>query len=459
MTTFDTALSGLRAADTEIRVTGNNIANVSTTGFKRSRAEFGDVYNGVRPGGTGKPGDGVQVKRIAQQFAQGNLNRTNNNLDLAISGSGFFVLDNNGTKVYTRAGDFGLDDEGFLRASSGGRLQGFVTDREGNPTTGILTDISIDKRDLAPKQTNNMSLVFNLDGRQKSPNAEFTTGADFPPFDKDKASTYNHVTSQTVYDSLGNPHTISQYFVKQTETTLPGPPPTPDPNNSGKENSWDLYVFIDGEQVTNTKDDNGDPIPVASQPTTSTGAPGFQLEFDTNGVMQNNGIFQIDNWVPKDPNTNPMTANGAVSTGLTLDLSQGSQFGKDFGVTGVTQDDYPPGSLSSVSFSDEGVLYAKYNNGQSIAISQVMLADFANVQGLTPVGNTAWAESIDSGSPVVGKPSTGSLGDLTSSALEGANVEISEQLVKLIIAQRNYQASAKTIESANAITETIMNLR
>ncbi|MGE6994016.1 flagellar hook protein FlgE [Pseudomonas sp. NPDC047961] len=397
---FNIGLSGMRAASKDLNVTGNNIANAGTAGFKQSRAEFSDVY-AASVMGTGKNpvGSGVLLSNISQQFNQGNVNYTQNALDLAINGNGFFEVSNNGALSYTRAGYFGTDKDGFLVDNFGYNLRGY------SATDGVLgkdlQNLKIQATSQEPKATTKMDQAFNLNS------------SDSPPaigFDSADPSTYNSSTSTRVYDSLGNSHVLTQYFVKAAP------------------NQWEMHSSLDG-----------------------VGAAGFDLlNFDTSGKIV----------PPAQKNYSWPLANGAVTPAVfSLDMKEATQYASAFAVNSVAQDGYTTGDLAGLEIGDDGKIFARYTNGQSKVQGQVVLANFANVQGLTPVGKTQWVQSLDSGEPVRNPPGTGTLGALQSGALEDSNVELSDQLVNLIVAQRNYQANAKTIETESAITQTIINLR
>lgn len=423
---FNTALSGIRAANTDLKVTGNNIANASTTGFKNSRAEFGDVYaSSLLGSASNTPGSGVNLQKIRQQFSQGNLNFTENQLDLAIDGAGMFIVKDAGDQLYGRDGTFGLDKDGFIVNNSGSNLQGFIADDQGN-VGGVLEDLRVDVESQEPSATTDMNISYNLDSREKPPVVT--------PFDSTDPATYNNATSATVYDSLGNPHTLSQYFVKAYDANNPPPPPAAPVTG---ENLWDVYVEIDGQ-----------PPAVPAGP--------VNLSFDSEGALASvNGVagdteFQLD----YDP------GNGAAQvTGLNIDLLNSTQYGSGFSVETLNQDGYATGRLAGIDIAEDGLIFARFTNGEAQTIGQVALANFNNLEALKPVGSTLWAQTAGSGELIVGAPGSASLGDIQSGALEESNVDLSEQLVNLIIAQRNFQANSKTIETANQTTQTIINLR
>lgn len=405
---FRTALSGLNAASTELRVIGHNVANASTVGFKKSRTEFSDVYPASSLGTPANAvGSGVKVASIAQQFSQGVLNFTGNALDLGINGNGFFVLSDAGSLVYTRAGQFRTDRAGYVVNSVGQRLQVYQADASGN-ITGAVGDLYLDPSDIAPRATTRVNVGVNLDASQMVP-----TGA----FDPADASSYNHSTSLTIYDSLGNDHLARMYFRKTAA------------------NTWDVYLYIDGAAAT---------LASATR----------QLNFLSNGALDTSGNTTLSF-------THTLT-NGAANLSLTLDFNSATpitQYGSGFSVNNLVQDGYTSGRLRGMDVAETGIVTARYTNGQSRVLGQVVLAHFNNPQGLRQLGDTNWAESADSGAALIGAPGTASLGLIQGGALEGSNVDLTEQLVNMITAQRNFQANAQVITTADAITQTIINIR
>src|SRR5690554_3804564 len=671
---FNTGLSGLRAAAVDLDVTGNNIANPSTVGFKGSRVQFGDLYaSGFLSGGSNPIGDGVNVQNIEQSFSQGNISFTDNGLDMAIQGDGFFILNNGGETRYSRAGQFTIDKDGFVINNQSMRVQGYTADDDGN-LSGIRGDLEIATDNLAPRRTTNLRSDLNLDSREPvlesrvnqfsfgndptgtpppptttdlitngdefiiqyadgrpsrqveipstvtpiggtprpitareiagqlndidgisasattnfvferdgggvaaletalaDPNFDFSIAIDgqnipvatsgittkqglvdainsssaatisaslvtvldvngdpvldingdpvqdvriidnrgsqltvsygtaspppgFPPRDGELSisidrsiqditttdpsdpavesilaegygnselsitnafnpldqRTYNHATSTSIFDSLGNSHELTQFFVK-----------APSPGNGVGVSEWSVYLQIDGELVAGT-----DVTP-------------YTARFDQDGVLQSidgdaNGEILVTDWVPRDADGQPNGADGPPLPGETvvtpipeppttsafvLNLGDTTQYGANFGVNDQRQNGYTTGRLSGLDVSNQGVLFARYTNGQSKALGQVALAAFNNTNGLSPVGDTSWVETFESGQPIIGQPDTGTLGGIKSSSVEESNVDLSAQLVNLIIAQRNYQANAKTIETSDAVTQTIINLR
>lgn len=780
---FNTALSGIRASNFDLQVTGNNIANAGTIGFKSSRVEFGDLYSASILGSAGNmPGSGVTLNMIRQDFGNGNPKLTERDLDLAVNGAGFFVLSNQGDRLFTRAGAFGLDDDGYVVSSTGAYLQGFSANASGN-ISGILGNLRVDVNTQAPRQTTGVRGAFNLDSNEtvletvgsrfgtdgaavgvtqvglqeatttvtnlgavatpidftaqptsfqislagSSPasgngtvtinlntsvansvqdvvnlinsaifsaatpinvqavanggNIEFrdlTEGASstitlsgvtggnalstalnnagpsvagvpaatngylpqtleitgptgatitftsdaaasaaqtaselnalagitasarttatlyapnfnnnngnltlngvtltatnlaalaneinalrtstlpgisatvntagdleivssvgtdlrfsfagplpagqvdlqgrpgtgmqtinnindaaviggsisilmdegyavassnpavgnlFAPltpasftdvpinaFDPTNQNTYNHATANPIFDSLGNPHILSQYFVKQ-------PYDPADPSTSP--NHWVMYVQIDGQNV-------GDPDPTLPPPANTVPTmASFNVHFNSDGTLNTTltDTILISNWVPLGEDGEP---NGALpplnvlqggttpvleppaSSNFEIDLTGSTQFGSSFAVDDYDQNGYATGRLAGLDVSSTGIIFARFTNGEAQVLGQVALANFNNIEGLKPVGNTMWAQTFETGEAIIGAPGSSSLGNITAGALEESNVDLSEELVNLIIAQRNFQANAKTIETANATTQTIINLR
>jgi flagellar hook protein FlgE len=399
---FQIAVSGIKAASTDLNVIGNNVANANTTGFKQSRAEFADVY-AVSNLGVSKntPGSGVRLAQIAQQFTQGNISITGSTLDLAVNGNGFFALDDGGSRLYTRAGAFGVDRDGYIVNADRKRLVGYQVDANGN-VTGSLGPMQLSTADLAPQATSTMNVDVNLDASKAVP----TTAT----FDATDATSYTHSTSTTVYDSLGSSHLATVYFVK-TATA----------------NTWDVYTYVDNVDV---------------------GGPD-QLTFTDSGAATGTTSF-AKSFTP---------SGGAAAMNVTLDYTPSTQYGSQFSVNRLQQNGYATGRLVGLDIDESGVISGKFTNGQSNTQGQVALANFANSQGLKPDGNTNWIETYESGSALIAAPGASGLGLVQAGALEDSNVDLSEELVKLIIAQRNFQANTQVIRTADAVTQSIINIR
>jgi flagellar hook protein FlgE len=401
---FDIALTGLAAAASDLNVTADNIANSATTGYKRSRAEFADMVARWGPGSTtirNATGDGVSVAAITQQFTQGGITYTERPLDLAISGQGLFRLNDNGAVVFSRDGAFGTDRDGFIVNNRGQRLTGYPADVDGN-IAGTLTDLQLSSADVAPWATSAIDVAANLDAAALVPTLAF---------DPTNSESFNFSTSLSVFDSLGAEHLASLYYRKTAD------------------NTWEHYLTLDSTQIGGAD----------------------TLTFDTAGDL----LTPATGLLTKGP----IPVAGAADLNLTIDVSELTQFGGDFGVNTLSQDGYSSGKLVGVTVEDDGILFARYTNGQSTALGQVALAEFTNVQGLQRIGDNAWVESFASGAPRVGTPGTSTLGLIESGALEESNVDLTVELVNLINAQRNYQANAQVISTGDTLTQTILNIR
>ena len=403
---FRLALSGLNAAQADLTVTANNIANTATTGFKSSRAEFAELFS-VSPQGVSSNaiGNGVRVSNVAQQFTQGNIDFTDNNLDLAVSGQGFFILNDGGALAYTRAGAFQVDSQGFVVNARQQRLQVYPPSANGQFNTGALSDIQLVTSESAPAATANVDVTLNLPANATPPTVAI--------FDPANVNSYNNATSLTTYDSLGAAHTATLYFTK-TATA----------------NQWTTQLYVDGNAV-------------------GTAQP---LQYDNSGALTApaGGTITFPGYTP---------ATGAAQMNMTFDFSNTTQYGGAFNVNAVTQDGYTTGRLIGIDIDSTGVVQARFTNGRSLALGQVALANFANAQGLQQLGDTNWAETFSSGQALRGQAGNSGFGLVQSGALESSNVDITEQLVNMITAQRNFQANAQMISTADAITQTIINIR
>ena len=414
---FQQGLSGLNAASKQLEVIGNNVSNANTVGFKQARAEFADVYaNSLTGSGGSQIGIGTKISTVAQQFTQGDITGTNNSLDIAVNGSGFYRMSTNGTITYTRNGQFQLDRNGFIVDSASKRLTGYAADTDGNILTGAAVDLRISTSDIQPIATTAISGTINLDSR----NNPFPA---VPAFDPTDPTTYNNSTAVTIYDSLGNAHTLQNYFRKTAA------------------NTWNIYTTVDG-------------VSTPALPATTA-------------VMTFTGTGVTPTIVPALPsvtftplnNAIPPVANGASAVTTTLDYGNSTQFGSNFSINSLTQDGFTSGRLAGFNTSSEGVIVGRYTNGQSRALGQIVLANFTNPNGLQSLGGNAWSESASSGAALIGQPGTGLLGVLQSSAVEDSNVDLTAELVNMITAQRVYQANAQTIKTQDQVLQTLVNLR
>ncbi|AWH53459.1 flagellar hook protein FlgE [Stenotrophomonas sp. ESTM1D_MKCIP4_1] len=405
---FNISLSGINAANTDLSVTANNVANVNTTGFKESRAEFADLFAATSYGlARNQVGSGARVSNVAQQFLQGNNEQTGRSLDMAISGEGFFTMNMNGDRVYSRAGNFQTDSAGYVVNPQGARLQVFAPNADGTSfDAGRLVDLQLLTTDSPPKQTSEVKVGFTLPANAKEP-----TVADFDPTD---SNSYNQSSGGiTVYDSLGVSHTQVSYFVKTANA-----------------NEWEVRNYVDGQAV-------GEPT---------------LLSFNNSGALTTpaDGKISLGTFTP---------TTGAGTLSMSLDVSGSTQYGEKFALRNTQQDGYAAGKLNEITVSESGVVYARYSNGDDKALGQVALTSFNNTQGLEQKGNNLWVETFDSGTPRTAPPDSSNLGKIQSGALESSTVDLTEQLVNMITAQRNFQANAQMITTQDQITQTVINIR
>ena len=402
---FNIALTGLTAANEGLSVTANNLANVATVGFKGSRAEFADLFASTNQGVSATAiGNGVQVSEVAQQFGQGNIETTGNNLDMAISGNGFFTLSNNGALSYTRNGQFQLDNAGNVVNAQGLHLQVYPPLANGGFNTGGLADLSLTTNQSAPQATSTAQITANLPANAtQPPNA-------FNPTDP---NSYNNSTSLTVYDSLGAAHTGTLYFIKGAVA-----------------NAWTSQLYVDG---------------------TAVGTP-QALTYNNSGALTApaNGNITFPAYTP---------ATGAAPMNMVFNFSNTTQYGNSFGVTAVQQNGFTTGKLTGISVDSTGVVQARFTNGRSINLGQVAMSNFADPQGMQQLGSASWAATNASGAAVAGVAGNSGFGTIESGSVEESNVDTTSALVDMITAQRNFQANAQMIQTDNQITQTIINLR
>ena len=405
MSSFSIALSGLTAASTDLDVVSNNIANADTVGFKSSRAEFADVYAaGAVNLNQSSVGEGTRVDATSQQFTQGDITTTSANLDLAISGDGFFTLKDASGTVYSRNGEFSPDKNGNVVNATGQALQVYPPTGNGLFNTGTTTDLNLETAQSAPNATTSGTVILNLPANSTQPALAF---------DPTNPATYNQATSTTVYDSLGNATPATFYF---RQTAVP--------------NVWSVAMYVNGTEV---------------------GGAAQNLTFSNTGAVTApaGGQVNFGGYTPTD---------GAAPLALSFNFGQSTQYGADFGVTSIIQDGYSTGQLSTVSIDPNGVVSAVYTNGRSTQLGQLALANFPNPQGLKQLGDTNWAQTFQSGTVVQGTAGTAGFGSIQSGALESSNVDLTTQLVDMITAQRAFQANAQSITTANQLSETVINI-
>jgi len=516
---FQQGLSGLNAASKSLDVIGNNIANASTVGFKGSQAQFADLYANSLNGVAGaNAGIGVSVARLAQQFTQGNIETTNNPLDISINGGGFFrTVTPGGAVQYSRNGQFTMDPSGTIRNAQGYAITGYNANRQGVILQGAPQPITIDYSDLTPVATTKANFSINLDSRSTPPEE--------PHFDASDPLSFNHTTPLDVYDTLGNKHVMQLYYVK-TDAGL-----------------WDVYAGNDGIEIAS----KAAAAAILTDPTVAAARQAYKdavaiVPVDQGAIDTANAAYSqaagavmtaamtaagasagqlaalaakydvaAGTDVGSIPGTNPdkinealaaaitvpavkvgtlaFDKNGEISTAImaglptpqtlpftinlpifpdtgsvqpltvTTSFVGATQYGTATSEKLSSQDGYSSGHLERFTTDANGVITGQYSNGRSRPLAQFVLANFANPDGLIPLGNNSWAESTASGTPQVGTPNSGSLGQLRSSSVESSNVDLTKELVDMITAQRVYQANAQTIKTQDSVLQTLVNLR
>jgi len=400
---FGQGLSGLSAAAQELDIIGNNIANAGTVGFKAGSASFADVYAQSRVG------LGVQLAAVKQRFSVGNVNITGNQYDMAIDGErGLFrVTDSSGRVLYTRNGQFDVDNEHYLVNAQGHRLTGYA------PGSTDLVPIKRPVGNIEPVASTRIENTVTFDSEAKA-----TTAA----FDPTNADTFFKMTPVNVYDSMGNKHLVQQYYTKR-------------PQANG-ESVWEVNFRVDGREP-----DSG---------ATAT------YRFDKSGQLLGDAAGNTSSVLTVAA---PGVAGSPVEPlNLTISYAGAKQFGGQFN-NNFTQDGMSTGEYASMSIDTDGSIIANYTNGAQRSMGTIALADFNNLQGLKPVGGNAWEETAASGQPILGVPGSNGLAALKGKALEMSNVDMSQELVNMIVAQRSYQANAQTIKTQDQVLQTLMTMR
>jgi flagellar hook protein FlgE len=449
---FYTSLSGLKGAQSDLSVISNNVANVGSIGFKKSRAEFGDLISASPLQSGNVAGQGTRLKSISQQFTQGGFQTSDRALDLAISGQGFFVTKSaSGSQMsFTRNGAFSIDDERYLVDSAGNYVQVLPVDSSGAlSATGISSaqNLQIPASAGQPSPTTQVDLSVTLPSSAELPknNPAYTNQIPWA-FDRYDSNSYNYSSATTVYDSAGNPQQATIYYVRTQaagqqiplldangqQVVTNGVPQT----TTATENDWDAYVFVGDQQASAD---------------TNTGSP-IHMKFDAQGTMI----------APQTSVSLSTVLPSGASAPMSIALNYGSttrQAAATFTPGNFTQNGKAAGQLDNIAVDSNGLVTATFSDGTTKKLGAVMIANFPNPNGLRQLGDSRWGQSGLSGEPVVGMGGQGSAGVIQSGALEQANVDITEELVSLISAQRNFSANAKAIETANNMTDTIVNLR
>ncbi|WP_427979859.1 flagellar hook protein FlgE [Agarivorans sp.] len=443
---FNIALSGINASQKDLDVTANNIANVNTIGFKESRAEFADVYaTSIFSNARTAVGNGVKTVDVAQQFHQGSLNFTQNALDMAISGEGFFVTASDlttQTREFTRAGAFKLNADNFIVNSQGQYLQGYTVNNSGTPSAvsmAATNAIQISAEVGNPTMTGKVDMSFNL------PSSGSTH--DIGDFDPTDSNTYTSATSVTVYDSQGGSHVAETFFIKDDTTA----------------NTWHKLIYIDGKPVDVAGGTAHTPNAGNANPSIPRSAT---LTFDNSGALASTTPLIIETVAlgtapPNGPGGvwDPVTGSVDPTQTITFNLNGPTQYNSAFEVSSLSQDGSTVGKLTGIDIGPDGLVVASYSNGQTDNIAKVAIAKFANNQGLSQIGDTSWQQTQLSGEAIAGEANSGTFGKINSASLEQANVNLTEQLVNLISAQRNFQANSRALEVNSTLQQTIIQIR
>jgi flagellar hook protein FlgE len=428
---FQQGLSGLNASAKALDVVGNNIANANTVGFKSAETHFSDVFaNSLAGSGASQIGIGAAISAIQQTFSQGNVTATNNPLDISINGGGFFRMDRAGAITYTRNGQFHLDNAGYIVNDQEMRVMGYPADAQGTITQSTPVDLQISASQIPPRATSdplsgNVIAALNLDSRETVPTVT--------PFSISNPQSYNFSTALSVYDTLGNAHTMTLYAVK---TAVAG--------------QWVIHSNVDGSPEANspltdsilTFNSSGK-LTASVPPATTLGVVSASINLNAVGAAQ----------------TPPVTNSAVSPLVFNIDFNASTQFGSASSVDRLVQGGYSSGALTGLSAGADGVIVGRYSNGQARNLGQVVLATFANPNGLQSLGNNQWALSSVSGPELIGAPGAGSRGVLQSSSIEESNVDLTAELVNMITQQRNYQANAQSIKTQDQIMQTLVNLR
>jgi flagellar hook protein FlgE len=428
LSSMNTGVSGLKAESDALGVTGDNIANVNTSGFKAQRAVFEDVLGHSILAGTstGLPGSGVRIGDIQQMFTQGSLSNTGVSTDVALNGDGFFVVkgtvDGVSSDFYTRAGEFVIDKDGKLSNTSGLKVQGYQANGDGT-FAASLSDVTAPTAALPARATTALNITANIDS-----SAAVITAAWDP---QDPANTANFSTTMSIYDSLGNAHTADVYFRKTAD------------------NAWDYHVLVPGADLN---------PPVVGNSEVGSGA----LTFTTNGALNAETV------------TTPISATfggGATAAqAITVDfgtsitdggtgLDGTTQFAGPSNVSAQKQDGYASGDFSGVQVDGQGVVTGLYTNGEKIAMSQLGIAKFRSNDGLGRAGQNLWISTRESGTAALGTAGSGGRGATTGGALEGSNVDLAGEFVSMIQHQRSFSANSKTITTADEMLQELIQLK
>ena len=409
-----TAISGLQSNSQAMTVTGNNIANSNTVGFKSSSTVFADLLsaNIASSSGNSQVGRGSQVQTVQTNYSQGGFESTDNATDIAIEGSGFFIVSDplSATNLYTRNGNFSFDDNGYLVTADGYRVQGSTYNSSGALASGNLSDVKVDLvSQIAAKQTENVTLQTNLDS-----NSDLLGTFDIAI----PENTSNYSTTTTVYDSLGTSHLLSCYFTKTGDQT------------------WEWNLAADSSELSIAGADD----------LTTIGSGTLTFDEEGNLAAGANASISAVAWT-----------NGSSAQALTYSFET-TQFDSDSTVFSQDQDGYASGEVTDVDIAADGKVSAVYSNGETIPVAMISLASFTNPDGLDATGGSLFSATSASGSPTIGYAGA-SLGTLATQALELSNVDLATEFVDLITIQNAYSANSKVITTTNDMLTELINLK
>ncbi|MBB5400621.1 flagellar hook protein FlgE [Paraburkholderia youngii] len=501
---YQTGLSGLSASSSDLDVIGNNIANANTVGFKSGTAEFADMYaNSVATATSQQIGIGTKLSEVQQQFSQGTITTTNQALNVAINGNGFYQLSDNGTLVYSRNGVFQLDKNGFITNAQGLQLMGYAASSSGIINTAQTVPLTVPTANIAPQATTSITAGLNLNAQgdimlgapivtksatntgtlnttgatitdaaagsntdnytinftspttytvsvnggpasaaqtytagtaitlgngesitfsgTPATNDSYTVAPNPTAFNQNSSTTYNYSTSTTVYDSLGGSQTVNMYFAKTGSGT------------------WNVYAGPS----------NGTATLIGTANFNSSGTLVSTTDATTGLATATLGAFTM---------SLPNTDGSSTPQSVTLNMAGTTQYGGKNGVNSLSTNGYAAGQLTSFTVGSDGTLTGNYSNGQTAALGQIVLANFANQNGLVNLGNNEYGQTSASGVAQISTPGSTNHGVLQGGAVENSNVDLTSELVNLITAQRNYQANAQTIKTQQAVDQTLINL-
>lgn len=395
------ANTGMRAAMTNMEVISNNIANSDTVGFKKSSASFGDIYANSSGSSTNQPGLGVQLISIDQNFNPGGTTATGLDSDLMLSKEGFFVMQDSaaGQTSYTRNGHFDIDANGYLTNTLGSaRVQGFPASNGMIVSSGTLSDIQIDRSSRPATASANVDLELNLDSRSLVPVGAFSNA---------DTSTYNYKSNSTLFDSLGNKHSLDVYYIKTAN------------------NEWDTQIEVDGTNI-------------------GAGTASFNSSGALTGTTNMSGLT----FNPGLGATNPQT--------ITIAMAGSTQFAAESVANKNSQDGYPIGNYTTYQIDSSGNVTSLYSNSERVLIAKVAVAQFQSQSGLGSIGNMSWVETGDSGAPIL-NAATGD-NSINSGKLELSNVDLTQEMIDLIGAQHSFQANAQVEQVYNEVMQTVIKI-